>query len=56
MDKAKFTGSLANVKRQGKLVPAPMSLSGASGKRIVVSTAKRVIKEHSAVIKALAKR
>lgn len=56
MDKTKFAVSLATVKRQGKLAPAPMSLSGDSGKRIVVSTAKRVIKEHHAVIKALAKR
>ena len=43
-------------KRPGKLPPASMSLSGAAGKRVVISAAKRVISTHSEVIKALAKR
>jgi len=56
MDKSKITNMVRLEKRPGKLTPAPMSLSGAGGKRVVVSAAKRVIKTHSDVIKALAKR
>lgn len=56
MDKSKIGEVVRLSKRPGKLAPAPMSLSGAAGKRVVVSAAKRVIKTHSEVIKALAKR
>lgn len=48
------TGEITN--RAGKTVPAPMSLSGPAGKRVVLATAKRVISTHSEVIKALANR
>lgn len=43
-------------RRNGKVQPAPMNLSGQAGKRIVVSAAKRVITTHSEVIAALADR
>lgn len=56
MDKSKFAGVLNIQERRTKIAPASMSLSGAPGKRVAVSTAKRVIKTHSEVIKALAKR
>jgi|266.fasta.fasta_contig_21_8727423_length_514_multi_2_in_0_out_0_2 hypothetical protein len=36
--------------------PVPMDLTGDAGKRVVVATAKRVIKKHAKVIKALADR
>ncbi len=57
MDKSKLSEVVQLAKqRPGKLAPADMSLSGPAGKRVVVSAAKRVIKTHSEVIKALAKR
>lgn len=56
MDKSKFAGVLKIEERRKKIAPASMSLTGSPGKRVVVSTAKRVIKTHSEVIKALAKR
>lgn len=57
MDKSKIGTVVQLAKtRPGKLSPVPMSLSGPAGKRVVVSAAKRVIKTHSEVIKALAKR
>lgn len=56
IDKSKISKVLPLAKRTGKTAPASMSLSGPAGKRLVVNTAKRVIKTHSKVIKALAKR
>ncbi|MDQ1816354.1 hypothetical protein RBA41_23945 [Massilia sp. CCM 9210] len=56
MDKSEISKVVQLSKRPGKLAPASMSLSGPAGKRVVVSAAKRVIKTHSDVIKALAKR
>lgn len=56
MDKSKIGEVVRLSKRPGKLAPASMSLSGPAGKRVVVSAAKRVIKAHGDVIKALAKR
>lgn len=56
MDKSKISSRVQLRERPGKLTPAPMSLSGPAGQRVVVSAAKRVIKTHSEVIKALAKR
>ena len=36
--------------------PAQMDLNSEAGKRVVLAAAKRVIKKHAEVIKALAKR
>lgn len=56
MDKIKIEAAVRLSKRKGKVAPASMSLSGPEGKRIVVNAAKRIIKTHGDVIKALAKR
>ncbi|MDR9836977.1 MULTISPECIES: hypothetical protein [Herbaspirillum] len=56
IDKSKISAVITLAKRTNKTAPAAMSLSGPAGKRVVVSAAKRVIKTHSEVIKALAKR
>jgi len=56
IDKSKISKSPPQVTRTGKTAPASMDLSGPAGKRKVMDTAKRVIKTHSKVIKALAKR
>lgn len=42
--------------RAGPVRPASMDLSGEPGRRIVMAAAKRVMKTHADVIKALAKR
>lgn len=42
--------------RAGPVRPAPMDLSEEPGRRIVMAAAKRVMKTHALVIKALAKR
>ena len=39
-----------------KVRPVQMDLSGQSGRRVVMAAAKRVMKTHAEVIKALAKR
>lgn len=39
-----------------KVRPVQMNLSGTEGRRVVMSTAKRVMATHADVIKALAKR
>jgi hypothetical protein len=39
-----------------KVRPVQMNLSGTEGRRVVMSTAKRVMSTHADVIKALAKR
>ncbi|WP_343743100.1 hypothetical protein [Herbaspirillum huttiense] len=56
IDKSKIGEVIVIAQHRRKTAPAPMSLSGPAGKRVVVSTAKRVMKTHSEVIKALAKR
>lgn len=56
MEKLKIEAAVRLSKRQGKVAPASMSLSGPEGKRVVVNAAKRIIETHGDVIKALAKR
>ncbi|UWE18038.1 hypothetical protein [Herbaspirillum huttiense] len=56
IDKSKIGEVIVIAQHRRKTAPAPMSLSGPAGKRVVVSAAKRVMKTHSEVIKALAKR
>lgn len=56
-DKSKISKVPPRVTRTaGKTAPTSMDLSGPDGKRLVVNAAKRVIKTHGKVIKALAKR
>lgn len=56
VDKSKINEVIVIAQHRSKTAPAPMSLSGPAGKRVVVNAAKRVMKTHSEVIKALAKR
>lgn len=56
MDKSKLIGHITLAQRESKLAPAPMTLTGQPGKRVVINAAKRVIAVHGEVIRALAKR
>ncbi|MFZ1180300.1 MAG: hypothetical protein WAN92_02055 [Herbaspirillum sp.] len=56
IDKSKISKDLPLAKRTGKIASASMNLSDPAARKRVANTAKRVIKTHSKVIKALAKR
>lgn len=57
MKHVEINGKLVALKvERPKHKPVKMELAGAEGSRVVLSTAKKVIETHRAVIKALANR